>query len=150
MVEKLKAMTDEEIINFINKIVTDNDDLEIKDLKAILAEISGRKMEVPVMAGRQSILSRIRLKNRRSSTTVKCIVLATLVVCTMALLVLRVAILDAQKEEEALRTKAATLEQENKELNEDISQLGTVESIKKIAAKILGLVDPDTVVFLPE
>ena len=56
----------------------------------------------------------------------------------------------AQKEEEALRTKAATLEQENKELNEDISQLGTVESIKKIAAKILGLVDPDTVVFLPE
>lgn len=102
------------------------------------------------MAGRQSILSRIRLKNRRSSTTVKCIVLATLVVCTMALLVLRVAILDAQKEEEALRTKAATLEQENKELNEDISQLGTVESIKKIAAKILGLVDPDTVVFLPE
>lgn len=102
------------------------------------------------MAGRQSILSRIRLKNRRSSTTVKCIVLATLVVCTMALLVLRVAILDAQREEEALRTKAATLEQENKELNEDISQLGTVESIKKIAAKILGLVDPDTVVFLPE
>ena len=45
MVENLKAMTDEEIINFINKIVTDNDDLEIKDLKAILAEISGRKME---------------------------------------------------------------------------------------------------------
>lgn len=102
------------------------------------------------MAGRQSILSRIRLKNRRSSTTVKCIVLATLVVCTVALLVLRVAILDAQKEEEALRTKAAALEQENKELNEDISQLGTVESIKEIAGKILGLVDPDTVVFLPE
>ena len=45
MVENLKAMTDEEIINFINKIVTDNEDLEIKDLKAILAEISGRKME---------------------------------------------------------------------------------------------------------
>lgn len=45
MVEKLKAMTDEEIINFINKIVTDNEELETKDLKAILAEISGRKME---------------------------------------------------------------------------------------------------------
>lgn len=45
MVENLKTMTDEEIINFINKIVTENEDLEIKDLKAILAEISGRKME---------------------------------------------------------------------------------------------------------
>ncbi len=45
MTEKLKAMTDEEIVTLINKIVTFNEDLELKDLKAILAEISGRKME---------------------------------------------------------------------------------------------------------
>ena len=102
------------------------------------------------MAGRQSILSRIRLKYQRSSTALKCIVLITLVVCTVALLALRVAIVNARKEESALREEAAALEQENDTLREDISQMGTVDSIKKLAGKLLGLVDPDTVVFLPE
>lgn len=102
------------------------------------------------MAGRQSILSRIRLKYQRSSTALKCIVLITLVVCTVALLALRIAIIDARKEEKALREEAVALEQENDTLRDDISQVGTVESIKKLAGKLLGLVDPDTVVFLPE
>ena len=102
------------------------------------------------MAGRQSILSRIRLKYQRSSTALKCIVLITLVVCTVALLALRIAIIDARKEEKALREEAVALEQENDTLRDDISQIGTVESIKKLAGKLLGLVDPDTVVFLPE
>ena len=102
------------------------------------------------MAGRQSVLSRIRLKYQRSSTALKCIVLITLVVCTVALLALRIAIIDARKEEKALREEAVALEQENDTLRDDISQVGTVESIKKLAGKLLGLVDPDTVVFLPE
>ena len=102
------------------------------------------------MAGRQSILSRIRLKYQRSSTALKCIVLITLVVCTVALLALRIAIIDARKEEKALREEAVALEQEYDTLRDDISQIGTVESIKKLAGKLLGLVDPDTVVFLPE
>lgn len=102
------------------------------------------------MAGRQSLLSRIRLKNRRSSTLLKCIVLVTLIVCTAALLALRISIQNTNAEQEALRQEAIALEQKNQELSEDISQLGTVESIKKIASRILGLVDPDTVVFLPE
>lgn len=102
------------------------------------------------MAGRQSVLSRIRLKYQRSSTALKCFVLITLVVCTVALLALRVAIVNARKEESTLREEAAALEQENDTLREDISQMGTVDSIKKLAGKLLGLVDPDTVVFLPE
>ncbi len=102
------------------------------------------------MAGRQSVLSRIRLKYQRSSTTVKCIVLVTLIVGTVALLALRAAIVDARNKESALREEAAALEQQNDTLREDISQMGTVESIKKLAGKLLGLVDPDTVVFLPE
>lgn len=102
------------------------------------------------MAGRQTLFSRIRLKNRHSSALVKCIVLVTLVVCTVALLALRVAILDAQQQGNTLREEAAALEQQNQALNEDISELGTVQSIKKLAGKLLGLVDPDTVVFLPE
>ena len=45
---------------------------------------------------------------------------------------------------------AAALEQENKSLAEKIKDLGTVESIKELAGKLLGLIDPDTVIFLPE
>ena len=33
------------------------------------------------------------------------------------------------------------------QLEEDIGLLGTVESIKKIANEVLGLVDPDTIIF---
>ena len=39
------------------------------------------------------------------------------------------------------------LEQENEQLQEDISQLGTLESIQKIAREVLDLVLPGTVFF---
>ena len=42
------------------------------------------------------------------------------------------------------------LRQENQELREDVSELGTVQSIVELAKKLLGLVDPDTVIFEPE
>ena len=45
MFENLKSMTDDEVINVINTIVTDNVDVELSDLKLILAEASGRKLE---------------------------------------------------------------------------------------------------------
>lgn len=45
MFENLKNMTDDEVINVINTIVTDNVDVELSNLKLILAEASGRKLE---------------------------------------------------------------------------------------------------------
>ena len=45
MFENLKSMTDDDVINVINTIVTDNIDVELADLKLILAEASGRKLE---------------------------------------------------------------------------------------------------------
>ena len=45
MFENLKNMTDDEVINVINNIVTDNMDVALADLKLILAEASGRKLE---------------------------------------------------------------------------------------------------------
>lgn len=45
MIENIKTMTDDEVINVINRIVTDNEDVELADLKQILAEASGRKLE---------------------------------------------------------------------------------------------------------
>lgn len=94
--------------------------------------------------------SHIRLVYRRSSTLVKCVVLTAVVLSTIALLALRGAILDAKEKEDALRNEAAAIEQENDSINQSIAELGTVESIKKLAGKLLGLVDPDTVIFLPE
>lgn len=101
------------------------------------------------MAGRKP-LSRIRLVYRRSSTMVKCVVLAALVLSTLALLVLRHAILDTKSQLEDTRAEAAALELENARLEQSIAQLGTVQSVTELAGKLLGLVDPDTVIFLPE
>lgn len=101
------------------------------------------------MAGKNPF-SRIRLVYQRSSTLVKCIVLAAIVVCTAALLTLRIAINDANAREEELRKQAAALEQENNKLSEDIEKVDTIEGMKDIAENQLGLVDPDTIIFIPE
>ena len=93
---------------------------------------------------------RIRLKYRRSSTLVKCMVLAMVVVCTAALLTLRFALLDTKQQLDQKRNEAALLEQENKALERSISQLGSVQSVIELAGELLDLVDPDTVFFTPE
>lgn len=93
---------------------------------------------------------RIRLKYRRSSTLVKCMVLAMVVVCTAALLTLRFALLDTKQQLDQKRNEAAVLEQENKALERSISQLGSVQSVIELAGELLDLVDPDTVIFTPE
>ena len=93
---------------------------------------------------------RIRLKYRRSSTLVKCMVLAMVVVCTAALLTLRFALLDTKQQLDQKRNEAAVLEQENKALERSISQLGSVQSVIELAGELLDLVDPDTVIFETE
>ena len=95
-------------------------------------------------------LRRIRLVYRRSSTLVKCLVLAAVILCTIALLTLRHAILDTRGQLEEKRNEAAVLEQENKVLEHSISQMGSVQSVVELAKELLDLVDPDTVIFIPE
>ena len=46
-----------------------------------------------------------------------------------------------------LRQQAAILDQRNDELRRDIDELGTTDSVRKIAQEELGLVDPDTIIF---
>ena len=102
------------------------------------------------MATKRNPLSRIRLVYRHSPTILKCVLLGMLLVGTLALTVLRFSLLDAKQKTEDLRNQAALLEQENLELERSISQLGTVQSVTELAGKLLGLVDPDTVIFLPK
>ncbi len=94
--------------------------------------------------------SRIRLVYRRSSPLLKCVVLATIVVCTATIITLNATVRGYQARTEALRARAAELEWSNQQLQEYIDELGTVKSIIRIAGEELGLVPPDTKFFVPE
>jgi len=102
------------------------------------------------MAAGENPLRRIRLVYRRSSNTLKIVVIAALILGTLSLLMLRGAILRMEQKTEELRQQAAILEQENEKLEKSISQLGTVQSVTELAEQLLGLVDPNTVIFSPE
>lgn len=99
------------------------------------------------MAKKKSLLSRIRLVYRHSPLLLKCAVLVTIVLSTAALTILRSGITQYQEQTAYTRAQAAQLEQENRQLKENIGQLGTVESVKRIAKEELGLVDPGTVFY---
>ncbi len=101
------------------------------------------------MAGKNPF-KRIRLVYQRSSVLTKCVVLAAIVASTIALLTLRLAINHTKAKEDALRQEAAALEQANAELAQDIEKVDTIDGMKEVAEEELGLVDPDTVIFIPE
>ena len=100
------------------------------------------------MAGKNPF-RRIRVVFQRSSTTLKILLLAALLVCTATLLVLRFALLSEQDKAEALRQQAIALEQENQKLERRNALLGTVQSVQELANELLDLVDPDTIIFEP-
>ena len=99
------------------------------------------------MANRKNPFSHIRLVYRRSSLLLKCVVLVAIILSTAALLTIRYSIRSSQQELEQLRNQAARLEQENQQLDQQTSELGTVDSIKQIAQEELDLVDPDAIIF---
>ena len=98
---------------------------------------------------RKNPFSHIRMVYRRSSLLVKSMVLATLVLSILALIVLRISIQSNQGKRAELEHQVALLEQENRALTKQIAELGTVESVKRIATLQLGLVDPDSQFFTP-
>lgn len=101
------------------------------------------------MAQKKFILGRFRFVYRRSSPLLKFAVLILLVASIVALLTMRLVLLQTQSQYDQLRHHAAQLEQQNQQLEQNIAELGTVQSYKRIAAEELGLVDPDTTFFQP-
>lgn len=95
-----------------------------------------------------TILSRIQF-GRRSSNATKLVVAVSIVLCMVALITLRLSMNDLQNRTEKLYNRAAVLEQENSSLENKIANLGTVQSVMEIAKEELGLVQPDTVIFVP-
>ena len=93
---------------------------------------------------------RRRLVVRSGSPALK-IVMTVLIVFSMAALTALAWVRGSIRSQvEDLRQEAAALEQENRELQEKINDLGSVQSVQDIAREELGLVDPNTVVIQPE
>ena len=102
------------------------------------------------MAKIKEFLSRIRLIYRRTNNVTKIAVAAAIVACMVTLTVLGISIQTLKNRTEDLRQKAAILEEANRELSEDISELGSDKSTVEIAEEELGLVQPGAVVIQTE
>ena len=113
----------------------------------IIVGIFSGKTEETTMSNRKKPFSRIRLVYRRSSPLLKCVVLVAVILSTAALLTIHFFIGQNQQELEHLRNQAARLEQENQQLDQQTGEIGTVQSIKRIAQEELDLVDPESVIF---
>ena len=102
------------------------------------------------MAKIREKLKLIKLCLRPSPRSTKIMLIVAILFAMIALIALRMAITKLDNRTEDLRQKAAALEQDNKDLQENIGILGSVQSIIQIAMDELGLVDPDTVILEPE
>ena len=100
------------------------------------------------MAGKK-LFRPIRVVFQRSSTLLKLFLIAALLISTVTLLTLRGVLLAEKQKTEELRQQAIVLEQENEKLTRRNAMLGSVESVMELARELLGLVDPDTVIFEP-
>lgn len=102
------------------------------------------------MATQFAPFRRFRLVPRRSSPLTKMAIAVVIVLSMMALFTLDGAQRSAEQRIEAVRAEAAALERENERLRQDISILGTPESVERIAQSELDMVKPGTVLFQPE
>ena len=98
------------------------------------------------MADIHAFLSRFQLQYRRTPALHKVVVAVAIVLSSLTLISLRMGHWDAQEKLAELQHRANLLEQQNRELREDIGSLGTTDSIRDIAKEELGLVDPDTII----
>lgn len=92
---------------------------------------------------------RFRLVFRHSSMLLKCVVLTAVVLSTITLVTVNAMTQQLQFQTDTYRQQAALLEQGNQKLSLHISQLGTVQGVKRIANEELGLVDPNDFFFKP-
>ena len=91
-------------------------------------------------------LSRFQLQYRRTPTLHKVVVAAAIVLSSVTLVSLRLTHWEAEAKAADLRQQIVTREQQNEELRQEIDELGTTDSVRRIAQEELGLVDPDTII----
>jgi cell division protein FtsL len=91
----------------------------------------------------------ITVEYTRSHPATKLVLIALILVCTAALITLRLTSVQLKREIQELRTEAAELEAQITDLNKKLEQLDSVEGVENIAEDELGLLDPDTIVLDP-
>ena len=97
----------------------------------------------------RSLLKRVRLVYRRSSTLTKTVVMSAIALSMAALLTLQIAYNAQMKRYEENRQQAAQLEQENDKLEENNNAMGSADSVEQIAKDELNMVPTDAVVIVP-
>ncbi len=88
-----------------------------------------------------------RIVFKKSSLGVKAVILVTILISTIALVTLHATIDQTNNNIDLLRQQAGKLEENNDSLNQQIENIGTLDSIIQLAIERLGLVPPDTTIF---
>ena len=101
------------------------------------------------MAERKNPLRNIQLIVRPSPRKLKILFILLILACLAALGALGLVQSRIRQQTQAALDQAAVLEQDKSDLNTQIDQLGSVQSVLDIAEQELGLVNPDTVIFEP-
>ena len=99
------------------------------------------------MANFKKMISKVRFVRRRSGKWTIIAIIIAIVLSMGALTALHLSMSQLKNRTEDLRDKAAQLEAENKDLQEDIEQVDSIQGIVEIAEKELGLAQPDAVFY---
>ena len=95
----------------------------------------------------EKFISKFQLVRIRSRKLTVIVLVVAIVLSMGALTALHLSRKQLQNRTDELREQAAHLELENAALQEDIDQVGSIQSIVEIAEKELGLVQPDAEFF---
>ena len=93
---------------------------------------------------------KFRVEFRSSSNLLKTVVAVLIVFSMAALLALGWMNSGLWEKTQTQKDAAAALEQENRDLQEKIDNVDTVQGVQDIAREEMGLVDPNTIVIQPE
>lgn len=88
-----------------------------------------------------------RVVFRKTSPLMKTLILVMVLLCTVALVTLHAINEQNRSQYEAMRQQAAALEENNQTMMQQIDEMGSLESVIRIAMEKLGLVLPDTTLF---
>ena len=103
--------------------------------------------EANTMANFKKMISKVRFVRRRSGKWTIIAIIIAIVLSMGALTALHLSMSQLKNRTEDLRDKAAQLEAENEDLQEDIEQVDSIQGIVEIAEKELGLAQPDAVFY---
>ena len=102
------------------------------------------------MSKLEKFFSKFQLVKLRSRKITIIMLIVAIVLTTGALTALHLFKSQLQHRTDALREEAARLEMENAALQEDIDQVGSIQSFVEIAEKELDLVQPDAIFYQAE